>query len=462
MGRQGRTTTVRWVLVVLTAFVCAGVAGSGNSSTASSGRTAPVTPSFRAPHAYNALNQPQDVSLADLNGDGKPDAVAAEVESYEGVYVLLNGGQGRLRAPAWYFREYRTEAVTVADLNGDAKADLASPLGYDSVGVLLNKGNGTFAQGPQFPTVTCCADTIAAGDVDGDGAVDLVTGDSEADPPGTVSVLINHGNGTFKPKADYTVGDHPSDIGLADVDADGRLDLLTANYGGNTISVLRNLGGSFAARVDYPIARRPSGLALADLNRDGDVDVATVGDYDAAIGSLVIRYNDGHGGFAKSAARPVGRGVVGIAAADLNGDRAPELVTANFWPWSLSILVNRGGSGFAQHRDYYVYREPVAVAAADLNADGKQDLATANVGGGGLTVLLNATGKSQPCAVPNVRREPLGKAKRAIARGHCRVGSLHYQRHSKVARGRVIAQDPLPRFYFENGHRVKLLVSRGR
>jgi FG-GAP-like repeat/PASTA domain len=462
MGRQGRITEGRWVLVLLATVVCAGVAGSGHSSTGSPGRAAPATPSFRAPHAYTAVFEPQDVSLADLNGDGKPDAVAAEVESYEGVYVLLNSGQGRLRAPAWYLRDYRTEAVTVADLNGDGKADIASALGYDTVGILLNKGNGTFAQAPQFPAVTCCTDTIAAGDVDGDGAVDLVTGSGEADPPGVVSVLINNGNGTFKANVDYTVGNYPSDLALADIDADGRLDLLTANYGGNTMSVLRNLGGTFAARVDYPIARRPSGLALADLDRDGDVDVATVGDYDAAIGSLVIRYNNGHGGFTKSAARPVGRGVVGITAADLNGDRAPELVTANFAPWSLSILVSRGVSGFAPHRDYYVYREPVAVAAADLNADGKQDLATANVGGGGLTVLLNATGKSQACAVPNVRREPLGKAKRTIAHAHCRVGSVRYHRHAVVGRGRVIAQDPLPGYYFENGRRVDLLVSRGR
>src|SRR5439155_649375 len=140
----------------------------------------------------------------------------------------------------------------------------------------LGVGDGTFQPKLEYPTAGAPA-AIAVGDVSGDGNQDLVTASAAL---GTVSVLLGNGDGTFQPRVDYEVGsqpgDHPISVAIGDVSGDGKLDLVTANYFRDAVSVLPGNGdGTFQAKTDYGTGGGPSSVLIGDLNADGKLDLAT-------------------------------------------------------------------------------------------------------------------------------------------------------------------------------------------
>jgi hypothetical protein len=147
--------------------------------------------------------------------------------------------------------------------------------------VVLLAVNGTLrAQGagdcPSFPNpkyeVASSPNWVMSADLDGDGDRDLAVANYGS---GTVSVLLNQGNGTFAPQVTYGVGSSPSSVTSADLDGDGDQDLAVANYGSDTVSVLLNQGnGTFATEIQYGVGSGPSSVTSADLDGDGDQDLA--------------------------------------------------------------------------------------------------------------------------------------------------------------------------------------------
>ncbi len=116
-------------------------------------------------------------------------------------------------------------AVAVGDVNGDGKPDfVVASSGSNTVSVLVNRGTGTFAPKVDYPTGVAL-NSVALGDVNGDGKPDLVVTHSS----GSVSVLMNSGTGTFAPRVDYFIGFSPNSVALGDVDGDGKPDLVVAN-----------------------------------------------------------------------------------------------------------------------------------------------------------------------------------------------------------------------------------------
>jgi hypothetical protein len=113
---------------------------------------------------------------------------------------------------------------------------------------------------------------IAAGDFSGNGKLDLATASFFASP-GNISILMGNGDGTFSPAANVSLGAAPENVIAADFNGDGKLDLVTANYG-NTVSVLLGNGnGTFQAPANYPAGTNPFRLAVADFNGDGKLDL---------------------------------------------------------------------------------------------------------------------------------------------------------------------------------------------
>jgi FG-GAP-like repeat/PASTA domain len=150
-----------------------------------------------------------------------------------------------------------------------------------------------------------------------------------------------------------------------------------------------------------------------------------------------------------------------VAIGDLNGDGKPDLATANGRSNTVSLPLNRGDGSFQARLDYRTGRGPSSVAVDDLNGDAKPDLAIANGGVGEHTVsvLLNSPGL---CTVQGVREKTLPAARRALARGNCRIGKVRriYQRF--VKKGRVISETPRLGTVLPSGAKVNLVVSRGR
>ena len=141
----------------------------------------------------------------------------------------------------------------------------------------------------------------------------------------------------------------------------------------------------FVSNAAYTVGSSPSSVA-AFTNVDGKVDVVSA---NSGTNTLTMLTNNGSGGFATAATLVVGHAPVWVVAADVNGDGKVDLVCANFSDNTLTVLTNNGSGGFGSNATYTVGSEPRWVAATDVNGDGKVDLISANYGTNTLTVLTN-------------------------------------------------------------------------
>jgi len=326
---------------------------------------------FRTAVSYSSGGYyPSSVAVADVNGDGKPDLLVANqcASSCGGsspgvgsVGVLLGNGDGTFQPVATYNTAgYFGKALAVADVNGDGKPDLlvtiqcgTNPCSSDSmVGVLLGNGNGTFQAAITYSSGGYAAESIAVHDVNGDGKPDLLVSNQCASygncaSGGGVGVLLGVGNGTFQTAVSYSSVGIADSVAVADVNGDGKPDLLVGNYcvptncpGGTTGTVAVLLGngdGTFKTAVSYNSGgyAQPS-VAVADVNGDSKPDllVASQCSDSACSGNGTVGVLLGNGDGTFQAAVTYGSGgyyASSIATADVNGDGKPDLLVANQW-----------------------------------------------------------------------------------------------------------------------------------
>lgn len=227
---------------------------------------------FGAKADYAAGAGPYSVAIGDLNGDGKPDLVTAN-SAEDSLSVLLGNGEGAFGAKVSYAVGNEPRSIAVFDLNRDGKPDLVTANYWGGVSVLLGKGGGTFGAKTDYET-GANANSIAIADLNGDGTPDLVTANS-GNLPGSVSVFLGVGDGTFGTRAQYRAGEAGASVAIGDLNGDGNFDLVTAGWSGTTSVLLGKGDGSFGASTDYGIGATPLSVAIGDLNRDGRPDLVT-------------------------------------------------------------------------------------------------------------------------------------------------------------------------------------------
>jgi hypothetical protein len=238
-------------------------------------------------------SNPAAIAAGDFNGDGKPDLAVAD-GSGNVLSVFINNGNGTFATEVEYPTGSIPSSVAVGDFNGDGKPDLATAnFSGNTMSVLINNGNGTFAAKVDYTTgANSQPISIAAGDFNGDGKPDLATANNSNS---MMSVFINNGGGTFAPKVDYATGATPYSVAAGDFNGDGKPDVALANFGSNTMSVLKGNGnGTFAAKVDFTTgaSSNPISLAAGDVNADGKLDVATA-NYNNGMASVFINTTPG-------------------------------------------------------------------------------------------------------------------------------------------------------------------------
>jgi hypothetical protein len=288
-----------------------------------------------------------------VNGDGKLDIVVANsgtvgtgrLWGIGTVAVLLGHGDGTFQFPVEYSSGGKwPQSVAIADVNGDGKLDLVvynSNDGYESsVGVLLGNGDGTFQAAITFPSGGYEPGGLAVADLRGDGKLDLVVTDLNYGNDGIVGVLLGNGDSTFQPAVWYDAGGtSTSNVALADVNGDGKPDILTVNGDGSVGVLLGNGDGTFRAAVSYAAGNTPFSIAVADVNGDGTQDAVTA-NWD---GGADVLLGNGDGTF-QAAQLYSGNGADAVAVADLTGDGLPDIVLADTtWHGSVSVLLNNSG-----------------------------------------------------------------------------------------------------------------------
>jgi hypothetical protein len=244
-------------------------------------------------------------------------------------------------------------------------------------------GSGSFASQSFYPTGAEPVSVFSA-DLDGDGDLDLATANFYDDD---VSILLNNGDGTFAPHSVYPVGTYPRSVFSADLDGDGDLDLAVTNYYSDNVSVLLNNGdATFASHSLYPVGGYPASVFSADLDGDGDLDLASANASDHNISVLL---NNGDGTFAPDSVYPVDAIPMSVFSADLDGDGDLDLASANYGTNTVSVLLNKGDGTFAPHSVYTVDSYPYSIFSADLDGDGDLDLAVTNESTASVSVLPN-------------------------------------------------------------------------
>ena len=328
-------------------------------------------------------------TVGDLNGDGTPDLVTTN-SSGGTVTVQLGHGYAGFGAPAAYATGTGIAGTAaIADLNGDGVPDLLVRSGL-TLSVFLGDGKGGFGAATNFPAGSG-AQGLAVADLNGDGRLDVVVANAIDN---TVSVLLGDGLGGFGARSAFATGLTPVRPAIGDLNGDGHPDLVVANNGSNTVSVLLGNGdGTFAAKTDIVAASALpiDGAALADLNGDGHLDMVGL---DRAANMVSVLLGDGSGGFGGMAEYPTGPVPYNLAIADMNGDGRPDLVTSNAGNQTVSVLPGNGDGTFGTKTDVEAGVVASSVTAADMNVDGNLDLLIPNGGApfNGVTILLAAGG----------------------------------------------------------------------
>lgn len=340
-------------------------------------------------------NKPAQTVIADFNGDGIPDIGSANASfgATSTMSVFLGMGNGLFQPPVDYTTNTFTSGIVSGDFNQDGIPDIAAMSQGDSltdgdVAVFLGNGDGTF-RGPVDNMLGTFPVSIAVGDFDGDGILDVATVDYFAN---AADVSLGNGDGTFKAPVAYPVGQGPCCIVTGGLNKDGFLDLVVANTDGNTMSVLLGRGdGTFKSQQVYPTGPQPEFVAIGDVNMDGKADILIANYGDPSLGVFL---NDGNGTFQDQVSYSVGGPDAGIAIGDLDGDGIPDVAVSYYHPSKVGVLHGNGDGSFGAPAEFDTYqKQGYEVSLADLNGDGSLDIISADINAS-ISVLLNRTSAS--------------------------------------------------------------------
>jgi hypothetical protein len=313
---------------------------------------------FQPANNIPAGKNPISIALGDFNGDDRLDLAVTD-SGNNTLSILLGKGDGTFQAPVSYGTGVGPTSVMLGDFNGDHRLDVVvANSGGSTVSVLFGNGDGTFQSRLDYATGSAplaAPDAVAVADLNGDGRLDLVVGNGSA--PGVV--LLGNGDGTFQPAVSY--GAVLSSLAVGDFNGDGKLDLVgTGQVGLNRfVKLLTGNGdGSFSpsSRVDTGVCENRHPLA-ADFDGDGKLDLASMGGFSLqsntfCIGQhldVLVLAGNGDGTFQAPGSFTVTGAanlILGAASFDLNGDKAPDIVTVNN-DNTLSVLLNDTGTDFS-------------------------------------------------------------------------------------------------------------------
>lgn len=352
---------------------------------------------FKKPVIYPVGSQPYPGAIADFNHDGNLDLAIPDVSPGD-ISILLGKGDGKFRPSHQFATTSDPSALAVGDFNEDGNLDLAVTeysFGGGTLEIFLGEGNGKFTQGDVFsPGNLPYGLTVA--DFNGDGHLDIATAN---DSDNQVAVMFGKGNGRFRSPVVYDVP-LPERVLAVDLNGDGYPDLAVLAYCGEfgncssgAVAVFLNKGdGTFGKPRYFDVhGVGPEGIAAADLNHDGKVDLVVTNNNFLSSSVVSVLLGKGDGTFRRAVTYPVGAGPAGPAIADFNGDGELDIAVANIASGTISLLYGKGNGTFKPARNINIgsNTEPIAAMAGDFNRDRAPDLAVPLTGDNAVAILIN-------------------------------------------------------------------------
>lgn len=351
---------------------------------------------FAAPVDWDGIT---DLTAGDVDGDGRPDAVAVSDDSTRAVWVLRGvGGPEILGDPCELHVRQIPERAVVSDLDGDGRVDIAvSRPDARRVEILY----GPLSQcgldlGCVEETTSACHEALPSIDVPGVRglcALHLSMSDRErvatVDPAGVRILALE--DGVLREEARFAGPAVAGAIAAGDVDRDGDPDLAVTDLAAAAVWVQRldDAGRPDGPPRSFAAGSLPGGIALADLDGDGAADAAVCLPGDRSVAVLLAT---GDGGLAAPVRYSAGDRPTAVAAGYLDLDRHADLAIVSASTREVVLLRGVGGGAFGESSAHAVIEDPRAVSLADLDRDGRDDVVVASGSTSGVTILLSLEG----------------------------------------------------------------------
>ena len=333
------------------------------------------------------------VAMGDVDGDGHLDLLLGNASGPD--ELLMGDGLGSFRvATGLPSRSVATHSVALGDVDSDGDLDLFIGTGHGAGSeLLLNDGRAGFSASVGFPGGILQANAVAMGDLDSDGDLDLVIGTQGDGDEGASNALLlgARSDGAFGLSDGFLGGSaNTLAVAMGDVDADGALDLLIGNGGSDPNELLMGDGaGGFSTTDGFPGgAADTRAVAMGDVDGDLDLDLV-IGNSDVPTQVLL---NDGRGDFHEVAGLPDGHTtkVRAVALGDVDADGDLDLVVGNADNQANELWLNNGSGFFTAASDFPGRSASTyAVALGDLDSDGDLDIVFGNDDRTVNDVLLN-------------------------------------------------------------------------
>jgi hypothetical protein len=297
---------------------------------------------------FYAGHFPNDIAIADFNKDGNADIALSNHEK-KYVTVLLGNGKGQFaEAPHSPFSvqvKPHTHGIIAADFNGDGNPDIATDSwAVDSIVILSGDGNGNFSNPVYYATGKHPYQRLRTADFNKDNKPDIVTTNLDGN---TVTILLNDGHSGFK-KYFFDAGNTPFGVAAGDVNGDGNIDLAIINSptisggkpGKDGLIILPGDGkGNFSPFKGSPFntGLGPTRVAIGDLNNDGISEIA-VSNYNS---NFISIYHMARNGVFSSLQVPAGKSADGISIFDMDGDDKKDIIVTSAAENNVTILFSK-------------------------------------------------------------------------------------------------------------------------
>ena len=364
-------------------------------------------------------NTPYRIVTTDFDGDGRPDVIFGHglPASIQGFTIYRNTSAQNtfsLAAKQVFNTGSINARIYTADIDGDGKKDIIAPNSFNqSFSVYRNTstiGNISFAPRVNFLTALGTQPTFAhINDIDGDGKLDVVTANYPVNGFQIFRNTSTIGTISFNTPLDYTTqGTYPTDIAIADLNNDGKKEIIIGNSQNINVSIFRNVSTVgdiiLATPFQYAVTMTLHGLGIADLNNDGKLDIiaADFSNSGSSIyaNTITVLQNNAVNGASFNASSfnagvpfTVGSGSSDIKIDDLNGDGKTDILVGNFQSTFVTILSNNSNANssiaLSNPINISTGSQAAFVENCDLNLDGKPDIISSNYGSNTISFLIS-------------------------------------------------------------------------